>query len=242
VIQSPPVDSAHRLGRTRGPVPLRSPRQRCCDPDTGFCATAPGVSTQGTSAFTLVARNFAFAIHSQVCAIEDAALGAAGCVSFSCNVAAVTTTSATFAILVYPPPVPSCTGGTTTETCKRDPAVMAPAADAGAGLHINFGRGRLPLRTTPHRLALARPKTIATSWGTVGTHPARSVAIAPRCGQIHIFIMGTDHLQEYPSRAACGITYTLQVTFINDTVSGFYNGAPVLSRCPFSSTGTTLGL
>jgi hypothetical protein len=33
-------------------------------------------------------------------------------------VAAVTSTSATFAISCIPPPVPSCTGGTVTETCS----------------------------------------------------------------------------------------------------------------------------
>src|ERR1035438_1768657 len=78
--------------------------------------------------------------------------------------------------------------------------------------------------------------------GTVGTHPARSVAIAPRCGQIHIFIMGTDHPTGVSATRGVWNNYTLQVTFINDTVSGFYNGAPVLQGAPFSSTGTTLGL
>ena len=78
--------------------------------------------------------------------------------------------------------------------------------------------------------------------GTVGTHPARSVAIDPRCGQIHIFIMGTDHPAGVSITRGVWNNYKLQVHLINDTVSGFYNGAPVLQDAPFSSTCTTLGL
>ncbi|MGA3259608.1 MAG: S8 family serine peptidase [Bryobacteraceae bacterium] len=117
VIQSPP-STLPSPGTYSGACAAQVSATTCCDPETGFCATAPGVSTQGTFGFTLVPGTSLSQFTSQVCAIEDAALGAAGCVSFSCNVAAVTSTSATFAISCIPPPVPSCTGGTTTETCS----------------------------------------------------------------------------------------------------------------------------
>lgn len=99
----------------------------------------------------------------------------------------------------------------------------------------------LPLRTM-HTGCACEAEDHSDQLGTVGTHPARSVAIAPRCGQIHIFIMGTDHPTGVSVTRGVWNNYTLQVTFINDTVSGFYNGAPVLQGAPFSSTGTTLGL
>ena len=117
VIQSPP-STLPSPGTYSGACAAQVSATTCCDPETGFCATAPGVSTQGTFGFTLVPGTSLSQFTSQVCAIEDAALGAAGCVSFSCNVAAVTSTSATFAISCIPPPVPSCTGGTVTETCS----------------------------------------------------------------------------------------------------------------------------
>ena len=60
-------------------------------------------------------------------------------------------------------------------------------------------------------------------------------------GQIHIFIMGTDYPTGVSITRGVWNNYKLQVNFINDTVSAFYNGAPVLQGVPFSSTGTSLG-
>jgi uncharacterized protein (TIGR03437 family) len=90
----------------------------CCDPVSGVCSTAPGASSQGPWGFTLMPGTSLSQFTSQVCASVDAALGAAGCASFSCNYTAATSASATFAISCAPPPVPSCTGGTLTETCS----------------------------------------------------------------------------------------------------------------------------
>jgi hypothetical protein len=60
-------------------------------------------------------------------------------------------------------------------------------------------------------------------------------------GQIHIFIMGTDHPTGVSITRGVWNNYKLEVNFFNDTVSAFYNGATVLQGASFSSTGTTLG-
>jgi hypothetical protein len=59
-------------------------------------------------------------------------------------------------------------------------------------------------------------------------------------GQIHIFIMGTDNLTGVSITRGVWNHYELDVNFIDDTVSAFYNGAPVLQGAAFSQTGTTL--
>ncbi len=59
-------------------------------------------------------------------------------------------------------------------------------------------------------------------------------------GQIHIFIMGTDHPTGVSITRGVWKHYELVVNFLNDTVSAFYDGAPVLQGASFSSTGTTL--
>ncbi|MGD0200492.1 MAG: PEP-CTERM sorting domain-containing protein [Bryobacteraceae bacterium] len=61
-------------------------------------------------------------------------------------------------------------------------------------------------------------------------------------GQIHIFTMGTDHPTGVSITRGVWNQYELEVSFLNDTVSAFYDGAPVLQGASFSSTGTTLGL
>ncbi len=59
-------------------------------------------------------------------------------------------------------------------------------------------------------------------------------------GQMHVFVEGTDHPTGVDITRGVWNQYMLQVNFINDTVSAFYNGAPVLSGAAFSPTGTTL--
>jgi hypothetical protein len=61
-------------------------------------------------------------------------------------------------------------------------------------------------------------------------------------GQIHIFVMGTDHPTGVSITRGVWNRYELDVNFFDDTVSAFYDGAPVLQGASFSSTGTTLGL
>ncbi len=117
VIQSPP-SPLPSAGTYVGSCAAQTSAVTCCDPVSGVCSTAPGASAQGPWGFTLMPGTSLSQFTSQVCASMDAALSAAGCASFSCNYTAATSTSATFAISCAPPPVPSCTGGTVTETCS----------------------------------------------------------------------------------------------------------------------------
>jgi hypothetical protein len=59
-------------------------------------------------------------------------------------------------------------------------------------------------------------------------------------GQIHIFIMGTDNPTGVSIARGAWNRYELDVNFASDTVSAFYNSAPVLQGAAFSSNGTTL--
>ncbi|MGO9245710.1 MAG: pentapeptide repeat-containing protein [Verrucomicrobiia bacterium] len=61
-------------------------------------------------------------------------------------------------------------------------------------------------------------------------------------GQIHVFIMGTDYFSGvYVTRGAWN-HYELDLNFINNTASAFYNGAPLVQNISFSPPSTTLEL
>jgi hypothetical protein len=61
-------------------------------------------------------------------------------------------------------------------------------------------------------------------------------------GLIHVFIMGTDHPSGVYVTRGVWNHYELDVNFINNTVSAFYNSTVLVQNVSFSSSSTTLGI
>jgi hypothetical protein len=60
--------------------------------------------------------------------------------------------------------------------------------------------------------------------------------------EIHVFIAGTDYPTGVFVTRGVWNHYELDVNFINNTVSAFYNGSPLVQNVPFTPPSTTLGV